>query len=217
MTTATLTNFDIAQDALRKLGVVAMDESPTADQIQHALRQLDRMLKAWQSRGYMLWTVASMVVPLTTAASYALTPVRPVQIQSVRLRRAGGIDTPMIQMTRDEYDSLPLKTSTGIPTQWYYDRQKEAGTLFVWPVLSAASGQTLQITYVREVEDVLPANEVDVPSEWWEATVYNLAARLADDYQVAAANVIAMAQMSLAAAMAGDREDSVYFVGDGYR
>jgi hypothetical protein len=215
MTTATLTNFDIAQDALRKLGVVAQDEAPTADEIQVALRQLDRMLKGWQSRGYMLWTVTSMVVPLTTAASYVLDPVRPVQIQSIRLRR-GGIDTPMMEMNRDDYDSLPQKNSTGLPTQWYYDRQRETGTLYIWPVLAAATGEELRVTYVRELEDVLPDAEVDVPSEWWDAVVYNLAARLSDDYSVDVPNVIALAQIELRNAMAGDREGSVSFVGEGY-
>lgn len=216
MTTATLTNFDIAQDALRKLGVVAQDETATADEIQTALRQLDRMLKGWQSRGYMLWTVTSMAVTLTTAASYALNPLRPVQVQSVRLRR-GTIDTPMIQMNREQYDSLPQKGSTGLPTQWYYDRQREAGTLYVWPVLVAASGETLQITYVRELADVLPDAEIDVPAEWWDAVIYNLAARLSDDYSVNAPNIIALAQIELRNAMSGDREDSVYFVGDRYQ
>jgi len=215
MTTETYTNFDICTDALRKIGVVAQDEVANGDQIQVALRQLSRMLKAWQSKGYMLWTVASMSVPLTTAASYALTPARPVKVQSVRLKR-GGIETPMMEMNRDEYDTLPQKASTGLPTQWYYDRQREAGTLYVWPVLAAANGETLQVTYVRELADVVADAELDAPSEWWEAIVYGLAARLADDYERNVPNVIALAQIELRDAMAGDREGSVYFVGDGY-
>jgi hypothetical protein len=214
MTTATLTNFDIAQDALRKLGVVAQDEAPTADELQTAMRQLDRMLKAWQSRGFMLWTVTSMTVPLTTAASYVLSPPRPVALQSVRLKR-GGIEMPMVELNREEYDRLPQKASTGTPTQWYYDRQRETGTIYVWPVLAVAGGETLEITYVRELADVVPSAEVDVPGEWWDAVIYNLAARLADDYSVEVPNVIALAQIELRNAMAGDREGSVYFVGDG--
>jgi hypothetical protein len=215
MVTATQTNSDICHDALRKIGVLAQDEVANADQIETARRALERMLKSWQNRGYMLFAVSSMSVTLTTAGSYSLTPARPVQIQNVNYRRS-GIDLPMIELNRQEYDRLPNKASTGTPTQYYYDRQKEAGTLYIWPLLATASGQTLEITYVRELSDVVLDAAVDVPSEWWDATVYGLGARLADDYAIPAADVKAMAQMLLAEAAAGDREGSVYFIGDGY-
>jgi len=215
MTTETLTNYEICEDALRKIGVVALDQTATADEMETARRGLSRMLKAWQNRGHNLWAVSSMSVTLTTAASYALTPARPLAVQSVRMRRS-GIDLPMVEFTRDEYDTLPNKASTGMPTCFYYDRQKEAGTLYVWPVLSVAAGETLQITYVRELADVVLATAVDVPSEWYDAVVYGLAARLADDFSVNAPSVVGRAEEELRLALAYDRDGSVYFVGGDY-
>jgi hypothetical protein len=168
------------------------------------------MMKAWQNRGYNLWGATEMAVTLTTAASYTLTP-RPMSVESVRLRR-GTIDTPMQDFTRQEYFDLPQKTSTGTPTCFYFDRQRDTASLYVWPVLAAANGETLRVLYSREFEDQTDLNAVpDVPSEWWDALVYGLAARLADDFSVNKPNVVARAEEELRLALAFDREGSVFF------
>lgn len=197
-------------DALRKIGVVAMDEPMTADQADHGLRAMNRMMKAWQNRGYNIWGAAEVAITLTTAASYAFT-ARPVSVESVRLRR-GAIDTPMQAFTRQEYFDLPQKTSTGTPTCYYFERQRDTATLYVWPVLAAANGETLRVLCTREFEDQTDLNAApDVPSEWWDALVYGLAARLADDFSVNKPNVVARAEEELRLALAFDREGSVFF------
>lgn len=211
------TTRDIISDALRKIGVVAADEAMTADQAASGLRELDRMLKGWQNRGYFLWTKASQTLTLTTAASYTLSPVRPLRILNARLVRS-GLETPMMEMARDEYDNLPNKASTGLPTQFHYDRQRENALFYVWPVLATANGETIKITYEREVEDQDDLDAApDVPGEWLDATVYNLASRLADDFMINNPRVDARAQALLEEALAFDREGSVFFGGDDAR
>jgi hypothetical protein len=212
--TGTETVRDIVTDALRKIGVVAEGEPPNADQIAAGMRALNRMLKGWQNRGYNLWTVAQMTVALTTAPTVTLDPARPVQVLAARLRRS-GIDTPMQELTRQEYDALPLKSATGLPTSWYYNRQREVANFRIWPLLAVANGEEIVITYQREIEDVTDANaEIDVPGEWWDAVVYGLASRLADDYARPADRVTMRAEEELRLALAFDREGSVYFCGD---
>lgn len=209
-TTDTDTVREVLESALRKIGVVAEDEPMTEDQANAALRAFNRMLKAWQNRGYNLWAVASQSVTLTTAASYTLNPVRPVEILSCRLKRS-GFEMPMVRLTREDYDNLPVKTTQGTPTQFYYDRQREAAKLYIWPVLAAAAGETLEITYVREFEDMGINDAPDIPSEWYDAAVYGLAARLADDFRANPGNVVARAEEELRLALAGDREGSLWF------
>lgn len=209
-TTDTDTVRELLESAMRKIGVVAEDEAMTADQAMNGLRAFNRMVKAWQNRGYNLWAYASQAVTLTTAAVYTLDPVRPLDIMSCRLKRS-GIETPMIRLTRDQYDLLPVKASQGTPTQFYYDRQREAARLYVWPVLAAASGETLEITYIREFEDMGLDDAPDIPGEWYDAAVYSLAARLADDFRVDPGNVVARAEEELRLALAGDREGSIWF------
>jgi hypothetical protein len=209
--TGTKTVRDIVSNAFKLIGVVAEDEAMTADEGETGLYWLDVMLKDWQSLGYNLWTYTEQTLTLTTAASYTLNPVRPIRIIDARLVRS-GLETPMMAMTRTEYDLLPNKASTGLPTTYYYDRQREAALFYVWPVLATADGSTVKITYERELEDVTSLNDtLDMPGEWWAATTYNLAAMLADAYERNVPKVDARAGMLLERALAGDREGSVFF------
>lgn len=179
--TGTSTVRDIVTAAMRRAGITAVGEEMDAADAQYVMDELNRMLKAWQAADY-LSLVASQSVTLTTAASYTLDPVRPIRIHSVRLKRSGS-ETPMWDMTRSEYDELPRKDTQGTPTSYYYDRQREAAVLYIWPVLSAAAGETLEITYERELVDVTSLSDViDLPAEWYDATVSNLAYRAALDY-----------------------------------
>lgn len=213
--TATYTYREICEDSLRKIGVIAKDEGAEADDIATASRAMQRMLKSWQNKDIELFTVASQSVALTTAASYTMNPVRPISVDQVNLK-SGGRETPMTRMTREEYDSLPIKTTTGTPTSFYYDRQREAALLYVWPVLSVAAGQTLEVTYTREIEDVSLEAAVDLPGEWYDAAVYGLADRLVDDYNIRdprATRVAIRAKLLMDEALAYDREGSVSFSG----
>src|SRR5690606_8842419 len=130
--TGTNTARDIIRDACLKIGVVAYDEEMDAYTAALGLRGLDRLLKSWQNYGYLLWSVESQSITLTAVPEQVLDPVRPIRILSARLVR-NGTEMPMCEMTRDEYDRLPVKTSVGTPTQFYYDKQREEARFYVWP------------------------------------------------------------------------------------
>jgi hypothetical protein len=180
--TGTQTVLDIITDALLDIEVGSMGQDPAGIITAHAVRHLNRIMKAWQlDDAAPSFLKASQTLTLTTAASYTLNPERPVRILSARLKRS-GIEIPMIRLSRDEYDQLPVKTTTGIPTQYYYDRQKEDALLYVWPVLSVAAGETVEITYEREFEDVAIGDNIDLPGEWWDVAVLQLASRLVHAY-----------------------------------
>lgn len=215
--TGTLTVRDLCTQALRKARIGSIAESPPAENMAQAIAELNYMMKAWQNAEYLTFLYSSGSLTLTTATSYSLTPVvRPLRILSARLRR-GSIDLPMESMTRGEYDNLPLKTSTGTPTTFYYDKQTEDAEFYVWPALAAANGETIEYTFEREFEDVTDANEtLDLPGEWWEAAEYGLAARLMETVPMRGQSPLVpqRAEMALQKALAADHEGSVYFVGE---
>ena len=210
----TQTVLDIVTDALLDLEVGAIGQEAEAILSAHAVRTLNRVMKAWQlDDAAPSFLRASQTLTLTTAASYTLAPERPVRILSARLKRS-GVETPMIRLTRDEYDSLPVKTTTGIPTQFYYDRQKEDALLYVWPVLSVAAGETVEITYEREFEDVAIGDNIDLPGEWWDVAVLQLASRLvhAHGSEAAKQSVPMRAEMMLNKALGAAVDgESVYW------
>lgn len=209
------TNRDICTAALRKIGVAAQGEVLSAQMLDDALDNLGRMLRAWQNKRFNLWTYQTVTVPLTAAAGYIITP-HPFEVHSARIVR-NGTAMPMHQMTREEYESLPVKASTGFPTTFYVDRQLGETTVMVWPLLAAALGEAMELTVTRVIETGGANDDVDIPGEFEDAVVYGLAARLADDYEVPADRVMARAADELDQALAFDREGSVWFCGDEYR
>lgn len=213
-TTATQTVQDIITDALLDLEVGSIGAAANATLAAHAVRALNRVMKAWQlddaAPGFLK---ASQTLTLTTAASYTLNPERPIRILSARFKR-NGQEIPMIRLTRDEYDNLPVKTTTGTPTQFYYDRQKEDALFYVWPVLASASGETVEITYEREFEDVDINDTIDLPGEWWDVAVLQTASRLVHAYgsEAAKQSIPMRAEMALNKALGAAVDgESVYF------
>lgn len=180
----TLTAAEIIEEARREVGIQADEEPIDAQALVTGLRTLNRMLKAWQAEGVMCWTLTEGTLTLVASdESYVFgsggtfTTV-PLEITSIRINR-GSNDIPMFRMSREEYFDLPNKTITGYPTQFYYDRQRSGGTLYVWPAPDATAG-TLKFTYRRIIMDVDASNnDLDLPQEWYDAIIFGLAKRLA--------------------------------------
>jgi hypothetical protein len=206
---------DVISDAYREIHVLGYEDAADGPMMKLGVRKLNEMLHAWQADGFNLWTVDSLTVTLTTALSYTLAE-RPVRVHSARLVRS-GVETPMNLWTRQEYDDLPVKTSTGVPTNAYFDMQRAATVMYIWPALATAAGETVKITFEREVtEAALQNGTLDVPIEFRKAVVKGLAVDLMPPMEVPATRVPTLHQeaaIAYARAMANDHEGSVYFAG----
>ena len=202
MATSSSTNFATSRDALiagalRVIGATAQGESPTATQITEAAEALNMLVKAWEADGMPLWAIKEYSVPLTAStASYRIglaqtiaTP-KPLKIIQAYFHNgsASGVDVPMTQLTRTEYNMLGNKATTGQPIQFYYDVQREYGDLYLFPVpdsTAASASNWVRIVYQRPFEDFDAASdEPDFPQEWFEALKFGLAMRLAPEYGV---------------------------------
>lgn len=212
------TAVTIIEDARRLLGVHAEEEPLQAHEQVTGLRWLTRMLKTWEADpdlGTWLLTEGTLALVASTAsylfgAGGAFTTVPFEMTDSIRIYR-GGSNVPMTRMTRQDYYALPNPDNTGFPTQWFYDRQRDSGTLYVWPSPDTTAG-TLKFTYRRRIMDLdAGTDNFDLPPEWEDAIAYNLAMRLIPVYgrggTPEAQQVIAMAQSTLAALKASDIHD----------
>jgi hypothetical protein len=196
---------ELITDALSELGVLDEEEPLQAVDLNRGLRTLTRMFKAWQVDGVMTWTMTAGTLALVQGQEdYAFGVggdfvTIPLDIEDMEINR-GTNDLPMFRLSREEYRSLPNKTTQGYPTQFYYDRQRSGGTLYVWPAPDATGG-TLKFTYRRLIMDMdAGANNFDLPPEWHEAIVFGLAKRFIGPYSMdgkpAAARVSAEADRS---------------------
>jgi hypothetical protein len=210
-----LTAREVITYALRKINIVSETEEPTDDQAARAMTELNVMLKGWQ-KYENLWRLTEGAVTLVAAtATYTLSPF-PYRVISARYRDANSRDLPMNEMLRAEYYDLPLKTSAGIPTNYYLDQQRASTTMTTWPVLATVTTETIRYTYQRKFEDVDALdNDLDVKQEHFEVVGYNLAARMADDYGRTGEHInriIARAGMLLEDILDDDREDYIQIV-----
>src|SRR4030067_833979 len=93
-------------------------------------------------------------------------PLTPVRIRSTPYRDPSSNVLPMRLFTRQEYFALPTKTSAGTPTQYYFDPQRGAPTLYVWPVKATVTTETFKVTYHKRTDDLDDlANDIDIPQE----------------------------------------------------
>lgn len=211
---------ELITKTLRKMTVLGVAQALDADEAEDCRIELNTMLKGWQRHGPHLWKTVEGTIPLlANTASYNLSAtLNPLRIMSLRYRDAQLRDLPMRLFTREEYFDLPLKTSTGIPTQYYFDPQRGAPTLYVWPLLTTVTTEVLAATYQKRMDDIDSLNDdIDIAQENFDTLIYAFAARLLDDYGVegeVAKRIIGRSQGLLDDSMGFDREEVVRFVPD---
>jgi len=191
MATSGNSNYSYNRDqiitaALRKLGVVAQGETPSNDQISEASEALNLMIKTFTVIGMPLWKIGEYSLTLVDAqATYSIATRLNKVVQAYRTD--GIVDVPLRVITRDEYNRLGNKGSTGIPISIYHDPRLASSEVTVYPVPDAttASTITIKMTYAGVFEDFdASTDDPDFPQEWYEALVYGLADRLAPEYGV---------------------------------
>lgn len=152
--------------------------------------------------GTVHWTTvngapASDVITLTTALDdsaavdqkvYAYTTkiVRPLKVIDARwVDASSAIESPHVSMmARLDYRRLPNKTQAGAVTQAFYDPQLTTGYLYLWHVPEVFDGY-VNFTWLRPIEDFDAAGDnPDLPQEWIQTIVFNLAVVLAPEFDV---------------------------------
>ena len=151
MSTSGTRDFDlniaeIIEEAYERCGL----EVRTGYDAQTARRSLNLMFADWSNRGVDLWTVKSATQDLTQGTSAYTLGRHVISILQIVLNR-DGIDYEMDRISRDNYASIPNKTTQGRPSQYYLDRQI-APVLNVWST-PENSTDTLTYYFVKQMED----------------------------------------------------------------
>lgn len=189
------------------------------------------------SDGTLYWTTvngapASLTITLTAgltgaasdnAAVFAYTTkiVRPLKIVDARTYNiSSALETPISEydgglMARRDYQNLPNKSQTGTITSAFYDPQLSTGYLYLWSPPATVT-DLVKFTWHRPIQDFDSASDnPDLPQEWIDPLVFNLAMVMAPEYQVPMETfnmVASMAQTFLDAVGGYDREaESVTF------
>lgn len=186
------------------------------------------------SNGDIHWTTvngapAGTTVVLTTGLDYAAaidshvyaytTKIqRPLEIIEARRVDENDNETPLYIASRNEYMSISDKTSEGTINQIYYDGQLTNGVLYVWPEPNNMKDR-IKMTVKYPIQDFDAAtNDADLPQEWTEALIFNLALRESIKYgKTINSDLRDLAIISKNIVAGFDREDTSIYIQPGYR
>lgn len=193
MTTAA----DIVLQALKKAGITGIGRTPSAEDSQDALSDLNDMLAEWNTQRWMIWDLVNLgfnsdgrTTPYTIgpAGDFNVTR-RPDRIESSFLRQLNNpnqglnVDTPIqIIPSWEEYSLLSLKTLQSFTIYAFLDSSWPLANLYLYPWPNAS---TYSI-YVQ-MKNVLPVLELvtdlgTIPDQYVSAMKFNLARRLRQAY-----------------------------------
>tara|TARA_R100000995_G_scaffold73266_1_gene42061 strand:+ start:546 stop:1214 length:669 start_codon:yes stop_codon:yes gene_type:complete len=174
MTTSSSRDFDldvaeIIEEAYERCGL----EIRTGYDAKTARRSMNLMFADWANRGLNLWTVTQATLSMVSGTSaYTLTS-NYTDLLEVVIRNSSNVDTTLTKMSRSEYLSIPNKSSSGRPTQFFYDRQVTP-TLTLWPTPNS-SADTLVYYFVNRIQDVdTLQNTTDAPFRFLPCMVAGL-------------------------------------------
>ena len=164
---------DIIEEAYERCGI----EIRTGYDARSARRSLNLMYADWANRGVNLWTVKQDTLTLVNgtatynAANGLASPM--ADILEVALRRS-GTDYEVDRLSRGEYLNVPTKTTTGRPSQFYFNRQVSP-EMTLWPVPENSTDQ-LVYYYITRIEDAdALVNTTDAPFRFLPCMVAGLA------------------------------------------
>lgn len=220
ITSVTFSLNELIREAFDVIGVGSEGEAISADMYRRGKNSATLMAMSWNAMENLWRHELVTVTPIADTAAYEIDP-KPMRVRSVRRRQInGGYETPMTEWSRQEYLDMPNKlTSPSTPVNFYYDPQRDVGLLYLWPAPSVAvSPQITVIADVLRPMFVMAASNdtLDMPAEWQETFVMNLAKRLMMKFPVndtgVAGMVIDAADRLFAQLKAWDNEPSSIFL-----
>jgi hypothetical protein len=188
---------------MRKAGVLVKNESPPADEAADGLEMLNDLLASISNDPTVVYArttenfaLSGGVTSYTIGPSATFNTTRPVRIVSAYVRNA-TTDYPLDIISDEQYSTLTVKNSTGIPEFLNYTNGFPQATINLYPTPS--SGYTLYIVTEKPLTTFALSDTVSLPPGWRRMLVYNLAVELAPEYgQPLTADVLQIAKDSKA-------------------
>ena len=206
--TFTVTRDQIIQLALRKLNVLDLGETPDSAAVANASLALNLFIKQCATKGLKIWKTQELVIPMVenqyiyTLGGQSSDPmydsfnlVTPITDKPLKVIQGWyrnnqitpPVDTPLQLLSKQEYNTLGSKQSTGVANSIFYDVKQNNGYLYVYLEPNSYVAENLEIHLVAQ----MPMNDLnrgqdipDFPNEWMNTLVWNLADQLAIEYSV---------------------------------
>ena len=168
------TNFeldvsDYIEEAFERCGL----EVRTGYDLKTAKRSLNLMLAEWSNRGLNQWTITQRTQTVTEDDTEYSLGTDVIDILSAVVRRS-SVDYSMERVSRDQYLSIPNKTSTGRPSQFFLDRQTTPN-LKIWPAPENSTDVIYYNALTRMDDADTFLNTMDIPFRFYPCLAAGLA------------------------------------------
>ena len=174
MATSGSTDFELAVDdyieeAFERCGL----EIRTGYDLKTAKRSLNLLFSDWANRGLNQWTIEQKTQALTEDDGEYSLGTDVIDILSMVVRRS-STNYNVTRVSRSEFLSIPNKTTSGRPTQFFLDRQITPN-LKLWP-LPENSTDVLYYDALTRIQDAdTMQNTIEVPFRFYPCLTAGLA------------------------------------------
>jgi len=181
----------------------------TTDFLQSARRSCNLLLEAWTVKGYNLWKVDLIEIPMLSGVAVYQVPSDTINLLDCYLTQvSGGADIPMPKMGRTEYSNIPNKAQVGRPNQLWFERVP-VPKVHVYMVPPSDGQYILKCYRINQFEDagIANAETSDLVYRMHEPFIAGLAAKLSEKFAPDREDkLLAKAKISWDEATADDRE-----------
>lgn len=203
---------DIINLALKASSILGVGQTALAEDINDSFVLLNQMISQWAQKRWLVYRLETFNFNCTGAQSYTVGPgsdfpitPRPDRLESAFVRQINQqppnqVDYPLdILPARETYNRIALKKLTSFPSMIYYEPAYPVAQAYPWPV-PTANIYSLFLTFKQVIPKFTSlSQDINLPPEYEGALLYNLAIRVAANYQVAPrADVVALAKDGLA-------------------
>ena len=161
---------DYIEEAFERCGL----EVRTGYDLKTAKRSLNLLLADWANRGLNQWTIKQRSLTLVANDGEYNLSADVIDVLSVVVR-VSGTDYSLERLSRDDYLTIPTKTTTGRPNQFFLDRQLTPN-LKLWPVPDSSTTYTVYYDALTRMDDADTfTNTMDLPFRFYPCLAAGLA------------------------------------------
>jgi hypothetical protein len=189
-----VTANDLIVLALKLCGVIGVGQTASTDDLNDGFTMLTQMMATWQRKRWLTYHLQDVAFTPTGAQSYTIgsggtiNVTRPDRIEAAFVRQlipggANQVDFPMrVIDDREDYALIAVKQiSASPPTTIFYDPDFPLGNVYVWPL--AGNQYEIHLLVKQPLQSFASLSDtINLPQEYLEALMWNLAARLRPMY-----------------------------------
>ena len=174
MATSGNKNFELdvseyIEEAFERCGL----EVRTGYDLKTARRSLNLLLADWANRGLNQWTIKQRSLTVAQADGEYDLGTDVIDVLSVVVRRA-GTDYSLERLSRDDFLTIPNKSTQGRPSQFFLDRQLNPN-LKIWPI-PENSTDVIYYDALTRIDDADEyTNTMDMPFRFYPCLAAGLA------------------------------------------